>query len=298
MRTTLSILVVAAWFCPLVAVSGQGSAAVESLPADLDRAAAILLEGRVVEAIAALEPITAANPDFSFTYEGRQWRTLHVAGLLGEAYWRAGRWGEAIPWLERYHRWAVGFYSRPGLIIDWLTPSLIEDCRVHLAAEGADLQPLVLTPRGVQDLQWSAGAATVAGLVACSQDLGATVVWAEASQSATATLGDRSITFTLGRETAVVSVQSPVYGEQSRTMVSPTTNNQEPTTQEVALRVAPYLNEEGRMVVPLRPLVEALGGTVRWEPEAQIVYVSLPVTEATSAEPLAEPEATSEEGAG
>lgn len=96
------------------------------------------------------------------------------------------------------------------------------------------------------------GDTTLACLEHAGKELGVALTSAEAGESACATLAERCITFTLGSDVAVAD------------------------GRQITLRVAPYLDAQGRMMVPLRPLVEALGGTVKWEPEAQIVYVTLP----------------------
>lgn len=227
---------------------------------------------------------------------------------LGFCYHRQKWWAEALPLLERGAAWVgprLAARFPPPMIIHSILPGFIAGCRRRLAEAGQLTEPpVVLVNRqynGHADFDRSEGATSLP-LAASSEALGASVAWDHAAQSETATVGDRSITFTLGK--AMASVQCPMVGGQLPEE-TPTTNNQQLTTYEVPFRVAPYLNEEGRMMVPLRPLVEALGGTVRWEPEAQIVYVDLPPAarstssgQASSQPPEEATEATEEPTAG
>jgi len=89
--------------------------------------------------------------------------------------------------------------------------------------------------------------------------VGATLTWDEAGQSATATLGGRSVTFTAGEKVASET------GPPQPSAVA--------TEQEVTLPVAPCIIE-GKIMVPLKPLVRAWGGTVEWVPDMQMVYVN------------------------
>jgi len=246
--------------------------------------------GRVEEAIALGEGVVAYDP--GLRYQSRTEKVGLLASLqLAMMYADKGE----IERAEHYAVVAQRYAPRgagPRIILAW---AMRERQRRGLPARslgtgGDPAAPLVVASGcgcalPVEPILRDGN--TLSPLRVFCEARGATVTWDEATQSATASLGDKSITFTLGR--AVASVQCPVAG--------PTTNNEQLTTQEIALRVAPYLNEEGRMMVPLRPLVEALGGTVKWEPEAQIVYVNLPAA-ASGQPPEEETEGTDDEAAG
>lgn len=73
-----------------------------------------------------------------------------------------------------------------------------------------------------------------------AQDLGATVEWNNTTRTVTYYLGETKISMTLGSKTAIVN------GEN------------------VQVTVAPYLNQAGRTMVPLRMIAQELGFTVNW----------------------------------
>ncbi|MCG8515503.1 MAG: copper amine oxidase N-terminal domain-containing protein, partial [Halanaerobiales bacterium] len=73
-----------------------------------------------------------------------------------------------------------------------------------------------------------------------AQDLGATVEWDNDTQTVTYTLGEIKVAMTIGSTTAIVN------------------------DSNVQLAVAPYKNELGRTMVPLRMIAQELGFTVEW----------------------------------
>ena len=84
--------------------------------------------------------------------------------------------------------------------------------------------------------------------------LGGEVRWEEATSSATVQVAGGWITFTVASPVAVAITSEP---------------------KTFHLPVAPSINE-GRMIVPLRALVEGLGGTVEWRAAEQAVSVRFP----------------------
>lgn len=236
-------LVAAALVVMVAASAGPGV----DLASMLRAAHYLRLDKKADEAIALLLEIRKVDPRFGAEFPDEGLKLEDASAVLADCYELKAQWADALPlWEEvlQAHRDAQ------------VPPVHIERCRGQLAAQGALLQPVALVKHvgalAPPDMDIQSGVSLVTLRSACER-AGASVIWHGATQSVTATLGEKSITFAVGSDMAVGN------GDQ------------------IALRVAPYLNEEWRMVVPLRPLVEALGGTVEWEPEAQIVYVTLPL---------------------
>jgi len=250
---TRSSLVYAVFVCASVVCLGSAVFAARSsaeMTADLERAVGLIDKRRPADALPILQRIGAENPDFVAERPGKEF-PLHIAAILGEAYYRTGHWAEAIAWLQRYYPWQRARWPSA----DSFTPSIIADCRSHMLAEGAPTEPLALVEgrRFVSAPELSIqGGASTAPLRRLCEDLAASVTWDDSTQSATASLGPKTITFTLGTNFAAAN------------------------GRWISLPAVPYLNAEWRMVVPVRPLVEALGGEVRWEPEAQMIHLTLP----------------------
>ena len=220
------------------------------MAADLEKGIVLMSQERWAEALPILQSVAAEDPDFVGQYPGKQWPEVHVATVLGEAYARTRHWADAIPWIARSYAWAMA--RLPGA--DSAAPGIIANCREQMLAEGIPTEPLALLdekryilPPEIAMRQSS----PVVSLKGLCDDTDAALAWGEGGQSVTATLGEKSVTFTLGRSRARVNGRN------------------------VGLPVAPYLDGQWGMMVPLRPLVEALGGRVTWESEAQIFYVGI-----------------------
>jgi hypothetical protein len=220
------------------------------MAADMERGRVLMSQDRAADALPIFERIAAENPDLYVDSPGGA-LPLHIAALLGGAYLRTGQWAKALPWLEQYYAWAKATNPQADL----LTPGMIDYCRKRMLAEGTPIEPLALVEGrrfvSAPELSIERGA-SLAPLRALCEDLAAAVSWDESTQSATASLRAKAITFTLGSDIAMAN------GSQA------------------ALPVAPYLNAEWRMMVPVRPLVEALGGEVNWQPEGQMIHVTPP----------------------
>jgi len=205
----------------------------------------LMLQGNVDQAIALLTQVREREPHVLMEFPEDKLQ-LDPTASLADCYELKGRWSDALAlWEETLPLYPEGEVAAAH----------IGRCRAKLAAQGAQLNPVAFVSRAgmfkppVMDA-W-AGNSLVAVRPAC-EGAGGAVAWDRSSWSASATLGDKYITFTLGSDVAVAN------------------------GREVALPVAPYLNADWRMMVPLRTLAEALGGTVEWAPEPQIVYVTLP----------------------